>query len=79
MTWRYLRQRAGTALANIVLVLLVAALLLIVASRTFEYEANLEAQPSGSPEVVVPDKVWVTELPGIGEFTPSPEATPDKN
>lgn len=65
MTWKALKQRFGVALSNIVLVLLVIALLLIIASRTFEYEADLETQPSESPEVVVPDAVWVTELPGV--------------
>lgn len=72
MTWKYLKERAVVALSGIVLALLVALLALLIASRTLEYRTELDALPEETPEVTIPEAVWVTELP---RTTLTPEST----
>lgn len=63
MTWNYLKERAMVALSGLVLAALVILLGLLIASRTLEYRAELDAIPEQTPEVTVPEVVWVTEIP----------------
>lgn len=63
MTWKYLKERAAVALSGVILAGLVILLALLIASRTMEYRTELELQPEETPEITVPDVVWVTEIP----------------
>lgn len=63
MTWKYLKERATVALSGVILAGLVILLALLIASRTMEYRTELELQPEETPEITVPDVVWVTEIP----------------
>lgn len=75
MTWRYIKERAAVALSGVVLALLVVLLALLIASRTMEYRSELESEADRTPEVTVPDVVWVTELPKAVP-SPQPSETP---
>lgn len=63
MTWKYLKERAAVALSGVILAGLVILLVLLIASRAMEYRTELELQPEATPEITVPDVVWVTEIP----------------
>lgn len=63
MTWNYLKERALVALSGVVLAGLVVLLALLIASRSVEFRAEQELLPEQTPEVTVPNEVWVTEIP----------------